>query len=186
MTDVRTAQSVKELTTAIASGDTEAFGRFYDAWFDRVLIEARRVTSRDESFCLDIVQDTMMKVIKSLKPLPNEAALFNWMRLVVRSCAYDRLRRDARRLERELTVSTETRPEPVDLTEQLQWLQGQIAELDDRDARLLMMRHRFGWTLEKIGRTLGIGHNVADRRLKKVVRSLKQKAKEEFDGLSTL
>lgn len=186
MTDARTTQSVKALTTAIASGDPEAFGRFYDAWFDRALFEARRLTSRDEAFCQDVVQDVMMKVIKSLKPLPSEAALFRWMRLVVRSCAYDRLRQDARRRKREADVSQEVRAEQEDLEDQLQWLRQQIAELDDRDGKLLMMRHRFGWTLEKISQTLGIGHSTADRRLKKVVKILKQKAKEEFDGLSTL
>jgi DNA-directed RNA polymerase specialized sigma24 family protein len=85
VTHLDPSSTIQRLTTAIASGDTEAFGRFYDRWFDWSVAEARRATGRDESFCLDVVQDAMMRVIKSMKPLPHEAALYRWMRVVIRS-----------------------------------------------------------------------------------------------------
>ena len=72
-------ECVPELTGAIARGDTVAFGEFYEVWFDRAFSMARSVSKRDESFCLDVVQDTMMRAVKYMKPMPSEKALTNWM-----------------------------------------------------------------------------------------------------------
>ena len=95
------ASETRTLTAAIASGDTEAFARFFGIWFDWMRGEAARATARDEAFCLDVVQDSMMRVIRSLKPMSTDDDLRRWLRVVVRSCAYDRLRRDARACGRE-------------------------------------------------------------------------------------
>ena len=160
MSDQASPTETAALTAAIASGDPEAFARFYDAWFDKALVEARRSTGRDDEFCLDVVQDAMMRVIRSIRPLESEAALHRWMRVVVRSCACDRLRSDIR-------------------------LHEQLEQLDDRDVHLLVMRHRFGWTLHRIGRALGVSHGAVDRRLRRLVSRLRKSAKEDFHGLST-
>lgn len=69
------SNNVRELTSAIASGNSEALSRFYRDWFDFALREAHRCTGRDEQFCLDAVQETMVRVIKRLKTLESEAAL---------------------------------------------------------------------------------------------------------------
>ena len=115
-----------------------------------------------------------MRVIRSMKPLPSEAALYKWIRVVIRSCAYDRFRVDLRRSRREQI------PRPVvdhddmeQAGEQMRWLNDQLNQLDDKDVRLIIMRHRFGWTLDHIGKSLdrrqhliGFGlalrHRVAD------------------------
>jgi len=192
------------LTTAIASGDSEAFSCFYDAWFDKALAEARRCTGRDDEFCLDVVQDAMMRVISSMKPLQSEAALHRWMRVVIRSCACDRLRADIRRRRRERNVAppetaletasgtaaarphapghTPAGPDP----ERLAWLHEQLEQLDGPDVHLLIMRHRFGWTLHRIAESLGLSHSAADRRLRRLIERLRRSAKEDFDGLSAL
>ncbi len=78
-------RSARELTDGIVSGDDEAFTCFYETWFDRMYAEARRLTGRDESFCLDVVQDAMLRVIRKLKPLDTEPALARWVRRTVRS-----------------------------------------------------------------------------------------------------
>ena len=99
--ETRGSGSVRSLTRAIARGDTEAFGEFYEAWFDRTFAMARSVSRRDESFCLDIVQDTMLRVVRYMKPLATEESLGNWMGRAVLSATIDRLRREKRRPERE-------------------------------------------------------------------------------------
>ena len=172
-------------TSAIASGDTEALSRFYEYWFDRLYAEARRVTRKDESFCLDVVQDVMMRVIKSIKPMQSEAQLWRWLQTVVRSCAYDRLRKEIRRQQREGSVNYDsTRTDLAETNEQLRWLEQQINELDHRDVNLLIMRHRFGWTLKRIGRALGMTTGAVDGRLTRLTSRLRDKAKERFhDGV---
>jgi RNA polymerase sigma-70 factor (ECF subfamily) len=176
-------QSIHELTTAIASGDTEAFARFYRAWFDRLYAEARRATGRDEAFCLDVVQDAMMRVIRSLKPLESEAALRAWLRRTVRSCAYDQLRKDSRRRRREDRSLRRPRPEPAgsDLNDRLAWLRRELQREAPESAGLLMLRHGFGRTLEQIGAVLGLSTGAVDGRLRRATAALERRAREDCD-----
>lgn len=184
--DLRTVQpEIKALTTAIASGDTEAFARFYRAWFDAMYADAVRATGRDESFCLDVVQDAMLRIIRHLRPMATEDDLRRWLRAVVRSCAYDRLRSEARRRRREAEAAARrdaTAPGPAhpdDLRRRLRWLEQQLQACDDASTRMLVMRHRFGWTLRQIAASLGLEPGAVDGRLRRLVRGLRRKAQEE-------
>ena len=59
------------LTALIARGDERAFATFYELWFDRALALARSISRRDESFCLDVVQDCMLRVVRMKRRAPN-------------------------------------------------------------------------------------------------------------------
>ena len=174
--------SIRQLTSAIASGDTAALARFYRRWFDRMYAEAHRVTGRDESFCLDVVHDGMMRVIKSLGPMDSEAALWGWLRAVIRSCAFDRLRREMRRRKREQT-GRRSAPSAAadDLEERLAWLRRELAEMNEREATLFTMRHRFGWTLRQVADAVGLNTGAVDGGLRRTLLTLRRRAKEAFD-----
>jgi RNA polymerase sigma factor (sigma-70 family) len=187
--DGRSAESVRddqsanqpgdilELTTAIASGNTEAFGRFYDRYFPVLYSLARRISGRDEAFCLDIVQEAMLKVVKHMRPLPDETALLRWLGAVVRSTVYDVLRTEIRRKRREArrhVEGSDHTPDESDLQEQIAWLRRELADLDSDDAWLLAMRHRWGCTLNRIGEALGLGTTTVDRRIRRVMAKLKR------------
>jgi RNA polymerase sigma factor (sigma-70 family) len=172
--------SIQQLTAAIASGDTEAFARFYRERFDSMYGEARRATGRDESFCLDVVQDAMIRVIKSLRPMESEGGLRAWLRSVVQCCAYDRLRAEARRARRERAAAA-NRPgiqRDDGLEEKLGWLRREWASLDEQQARLLVMRYRLGWTLERIGEAIGLKPGAVDGRVSRAVGELRRRAQE--------
>ena len=179
---------VKALTTAIASGDTEAFARFYGAWFDAMYAEAARATGRDEAFCLDVIQDAMLRVIRRMRPMATEGDLRRWLRAVVQSCAYDRLRGESRRRRREAEAAAGRRdsgpPEASDrdeLCRRLQWLEQQLRTCDAASVQMLLMRHRFGWTLRQIGAALGVKPGAVDGRLRRLVGGLRREAQEDFD-----
>jgi len=155
------------LTRAIAAGDTAAFARLYDAWFDRCVRDAHRMTGRDESFCLDVVQEAMLRVIRSLPALPCEGALAAWMRRAVRSAALDRLKEERRRAAREQARGS-IPPAALDhLNEQIEALHAAVDGLEEADRSVLEMRHRFGWSFATIARVLGISMTSADRRLRR-------------------
>ena len=84
------------LTTSMAAGDGEAVGRFYLHYFDALCREARRATRRDEAFCLDVVQESVLRVIRNVRAIESPAQFEAWLRLVVRTCALDLLRREIR------------------------------------------------------------------------------------------
>lgn len=173
----------RTLTSAIASGDTEAFARFYRQWFDFVLAEAMRVMGADEQTCLDIVQETMLRVIRSIKPLNAEADVQRWLRAVTRSACMDHLRREARRRKREQAqwAGRGDRDADQELAERLAWLHRQLAALDREQARMLSMRYRLGWTLRRIGEALGLTSGAVDGKLSRSIAALRLKAREEFN-----
>jgi RNA polymerase sigma factor (sigma-70 family) len=182
-------ESVQALTKAIASGDAAAFARFYRAWFDFTLNEARRSTGRDEQFCLDAVQETMLRVIRRMKPLPHEAALSAWLRAAVRRAGIDLLRRDLRRQRREASIA---QPASADASrdddqrqrrlarERIDWLRAQLAAMPPDQARLLDLRFRLGWTLSRIASALSLKTGAVDGRINRALEQLRSSAPEDF------
>jgi RNA polymerase sigma factor (sigma-70 family) len=145
--------------------------------------DAQRITKRDESFCLDVVHDAMLRVIKSLPRMESEASLGRWLHVTVRSCAIDRIRRDARRRRREHVAPP---PAPVsaggeDLTERVAWLRRELAALSPRRQTTLMMRHKWGWTLAQIAAALRETTGSVDGRLRRTLEVLRRRAREAFD-----
>ncbi len=174
-------QTTPQLTRAIASGDSEAFARFYEQWFNRMFTWAF-TAHRDEDFALDVVQDAMMRVIRNIPTLDNEAILARWLRLTVQSCACDAIRREIRLKKRERnSTQPDLAPQSEDLAEQLEWLQDELRAMQPELAGLLIMRHRWQWTLHRIGTALGIGTGAADRRVRTAELHLQERAKEVFD-----
>jgi len=187
--EVAASESVRELTSAIAAGDAPALARLYRAWFDFALQEAHRCTARDEHFCLDAVQETMLRVIRRLPPLDTDAALAAWMRTAVRSACVDLLRRDLRRSRRErrrasdatvtAAAATDDPAAHHEVAERLAWLRRELATIDATSARALDLRFRLGWTLARIGETLHLRTGAVDGRIHRTIEQLRASAQED-------
>jgi len=175
------------LTRAIHEGDPRAFGAFYDGWFDRLAADARRMTGRDEAFCLDLVQDVMLKVVRSLPVLESEPALAGWLRRTMRRAAIDRLRSERRREARERRHArlpqrraTPAPDQEIERTEDRGVLAALLAELDPAERELLAMRHELRWTLARIGDALGLSPGAVDGRLARITGRLRTRAAESL------
>ena len=169
-------------TAAIASGDTEAFARFFNEWFEWMCRESEQLSGRDDAFCADVVQDAMMRVIRSLKPMDDKDGLRRWLRVVVRSCVYDRLRADQRRQAREhATPAPSLQPDP-DLRERIRWLEGELRSVGGMNTELLLMRYRFGWTLQQIGNAVGLNPGAVDGRLRRLLGTLRRRERGQHHG----
>lgn len=145
--------------------------------------EARRVTNRDESFCLDVVQDAMVRVIRSMKPMDAEHRLRGWLKVVVQTCACDRLRREVRMQRRERLVSRKSRPSTHcdETVQRMEWIQNELSNLDDPHVRLIVLRYRLGWTLQRIGRAMGLKPGAVDGRIHRAIAVLRRRAEKVFD-----
>lgn len=167
----------------IASGDPEAFAAFYEAWFDWTVGLAASATKRDESFCLDVVQEVMIKVIKRTPRIESEPELKAWLRRSVLTTSYDIIKSESRRAKRHETLGVSiiaASIEPID-TDRLAWLREQIADLDPTSAFLIEARHRFGWTLQRIADSLGLKTGAVDRKLRTITSDLRKRAEEAHD-----
>lgn len=168
-------ESTTHFTRAIATGDREAFARFYSEWFDRVCAMARKATGRDESFCLDVAQDAFVRVIRGMRPVATQDELAAYMKRVTLTAAYDRLRREKRGRAREAhrAGTGQTRAGGTEgLAENTARLREELARLDATTAWMIDARFRMGWTLERIGRTVGMKTGAVDGRVRRGVTKL--------------
>ena len=165
---------VRRVTRGIARGDRGALAELYEAWFDACYVEARRLTRRDEAFCLDVVQETMMRAIRSMRPLATPEHLHAWMRRGVHSAAIDLLRSESRRVRREgRRAATETDSSPGPLEEQLRLVREALARLPAEDAGLLGLRIARDRTLEATGLAAGISADAAHGRIRRALNRLR-------------
>ncbi len=145
---------------------------------------AGRATGRDESFCLDVVQEAMLRVIKSMpKSIASDDELRAWLSRVVRTCAMDMLRGERRRRKREAVHGESIGNSVMDgaLDEQIAWLQGELEAQGGEVAAMLRLRHALGWTLSRIGRVFGASPSAVDGRMNRAIASMRERAQEQFN-----
>jgi len=160
---------VADLTQRIASGDTEAFAAFYEAWFDGCLADVQRRTGLDELSCLDVVQDAVLRVATRMPVFDKVEDLRRWMRRVLVNGAWDHIRARVRRSAREQRHA----PRGEQARDDVDGLRDMLATLDHDAADLLRRRFDFGWTLEQIGRELGLKPGAVDGRIRRILTRLK-------------
>jgi RNA polymerase sigma-70 factor (ECF subfamily) len=178
--------SVQERTAAMAAGDRRAVEQFYRRYFDLMYSHAYSITGRDEAFSLDVVQDAVLRVVRTVRRTNSEAQLAVWLRLVTQTAAYDLLKSELRRRRRETLVAVASDAagsceSPADFDERLRWLRRQLDSLDPRIAQLIEMRFERNWTLARIAEAVGVSIGTVDGRLRRALGQLRGRAKELQD-----
>lgn len=171
------------VSLGVQRGERDALAEFYSAWFDRCRALASRATGRDESFCLDVVQDAMVKAAGGLRRVETAAELSAWMRRVVLSCAMDRLRDEAAR-ERRQRVAAGLRGASAELdaatAERMAWLEGELSGCTAEERALLRQRIVNRATLEQAGAMIGATGTVAHGRVRRLIEALRRAGKARF------
>lgn len=174
----------RTITSDIAAGDTRQFAKYYEAFFDLMFDEARRLTRFDENQCLDIVQDSMLKSIQCMRTIGDFNQLANWTRTLVKSVVYDRIRCEIATEKRDHEYSkrnpkSELNDEPTELIEnqaRLLWIEEQVDLLDPNLQKMFQLRFRLGWTLKRIAKQLGLKTGAVDGRLRREIERIKRNA----------
>lgn len=169
------------LTKAMAAGDGAAVEAFYRRYFDWLYTQARRATRRDEAVCLDIVQESVLRIVRTIRKVQTERQLLAWLKLVVRTTALDLLRSEVRRKDRERIAVALGPAQPSPDETDLDWLRRQVERMDPQIVRLIEMRYQRGWTLAKISRLVGLPIGTVDGRLRRALRNLREIAQEDLD-----
>lgn len=150
-TGPETPWDAARITLGLRRGDRAAFSCFYDAYANFVFSIARTFTHRDEATCLDILQDTMIRVIDSIPALDSHGEIRAWLTHATRCAAVDHLRKEHRRQKREQArdthgtaatmTSAATSPSAAHASPDLAtWLHGQLSHLD-AETTLWLKRH---------------------------------------------
>lgn len=97
---------VDVLTTRMAAGEEEAFKVFHDAYCDRLFRYLIVLCRGDEELSRDLLQVTMLKVVRSIRHFSDEAAFWNWLAVIARNNFLDYLRKARRRPQFESILET--------------------------------------------------------------------------------
>jgi RNA polymerase sigma factor (sigma-70 family) len=158
-----------------AAGDGEALGDIFELLFDSLVKDLMHSTSRDEAFAADAVQDAFVKAIRGIPIMETEAEVRAWFQRVALRSAIDRVRPENRRNRRERAATNQSPHDPDTVCpEELNGLYDRLRTLDQNAAHLIDTRIRFGWTLERIGRSLGLRPGAVDGRLRRVLTQLRE------------
>jgi RNA polymerase sigma-70 factor, ECF subfamily len=168
---------IRSLTQAIIAGDRDACARFYDESFDLVYRTAYSATHFNEHDTLDIVQDTFLKALGSMKRFDSQQMLNAWLIRVTRSVCIDTFRKRARQNARELRKQSPTHHATDRDT--IDWINKEVQTLDRHTAELLTLRFRAGMTLAAIADRLGLSAGAVDGRIQRALQKLRQRAIEQ-------
>lgn len=178
-------ERIDDLTAAMAAGNRQAVEIFYRRYFTTLYRLAAQATLRDEAFCLDIVQEAMLRIVRNIRCTPSEAQLIAWLRLVVRSTAYDMLRAEQRRRQRERAVAMTEATVPSSDDNRLEALRWQLEHADPRIVKLIHLRYTQQWTLLRIAAALGLSVGTVDGRLRRAIKQMRTEIEEMCDEPQT-
>jgi RNA polymerase sigma-70 factor (ECF subfamily) len=87
------AGRIQSMTSRIANGDEAAFKEFYECYCDRLFRYLLVLTRGNEDLARDLLQATMMQVVRSRREFRDESHLWNWLAAIARNRFIDALRR---------------------------------------------------------------------------------------------
>ena len=146
---------IPELTRAIKRGDHAAFEQFYGIYFPRLYRYLLVSSGGWEEGVQEALQESMIRVVRHMKPFTDEADLWNWLRRIARTALIDQVRRD--RKSRRSVV-------PMSLADAREWV--------DRDAAAdgsTELKHQLGLCLgelEQVERHLVEGKYLEGKSIK--------------------
>jgi RNA polymerase sigma factor (sigma-70 family) len=163
----------------MARGDSEAFTAFYHAVFMRLYRYLLVCSGGDEPLVQEAMQETMVRVLRKIKPFDQATALWTWLCCVARSALIDQLRKEhsAKRRSVEPTVLDE-RPEPSqqDISCELyRCLDQSLDELDPVDRGLIEGKYFQGQTYQALALAWHLTPKAIESRLARIRKKLKER-----------
>ena len=168
----------KRMAAAILEGDRTAFNRFYDLYVDRLYRYLLVIAPRDEPLIREALQETMLRVLRHMKPFEREAVLWGWLTRVAKSVLFDLLRRQKRRLARETFFSDEpaaTQPFSEETAEDrlMDALRNVLTRLSESERAIVESHYFQGLPQAALADEMGLSRKAVEGRIARVRRKMK-------------
>jgi RNA polymerase sigma factor (sigma-70 family) len=171
------------LVAALRAADTDAFGRLYDLWFDRVHDLAFRIL-HDVDLAADVAQDAFLSAWRNIDTLHDDHAFGGWLLRIARNGALNRRRKEQRVRPvdtEQLAVIERTQRRPEDLigsvddplrvaedTAMATMVWEAADALGERDRDVLDLQLRHGLTPNDVADVVGLNRNAANQLVHRV------------------
>ncbi len=161
------------LTRGMTLGDEKAYRIFYDQYAWRLFRKAVALLHGDPETAADIVQETMLRVVKSIRRFDTEPAFWNWLACILRNLVVDHFR--ARRVGNLSPVILANIPDEATVSQENDWELDRAMSFLDSDAQeLLRLKYQGGLTARKIAMRMGITQEAVESRLVRTRKELRE------------
>jgi len=171
----------RELVQRMLAGDQSAFTEFFGSHFARLFRFALPRVGGDEDAAKEVVQRTLIKVMRKLHQFRGDATLFTWSCQICRREIVDHARASRRSSSNvvliedseEVRAALESIAAPAsqdplarcDRAELARMIRSILDQLPARYGDALEWKYMEGHSVEEIGERLGIGHTAAQSLL---------------------
>jgi RNA polymerase sigma-70 factor (ECF subfamily) len=158
----------------VRQGDEAAFNGLYDAYFPRLYGYLLVAARGREELVRDALQETFFRVVRHIRPLPDERALWRWLARVARTALIDLVRRERggpRTTVRE-TPAPEVDPDAHE-RELLAALDRTVALLPEAERALVEAYYLRGESQEALAARLDLTRKSVESRLARIRQKLR-------------
>ncbi len=173
------------------AGDRRAFETIYNEYVDALFAYGSRLTSH-RALVEDAIQDLFFDVYKYGKKLRKPASLEFYLYKTLRRIIIRRLKEKYRFTHPDLFMEQFDLKFPLenisseDLDEQIELLQKELVNLDEKKRELLFLKFNSGLTYIEIGALLDCKPDTVKKQVKRILKKLQVKVKNKIISLLTI
>jgi RNA polymerase sigma factor (sigma-70 family) len=166
---------LRSLTKRMCSGSEDAFREFHAGWFERLFRYAFVLMRGDEHAARDVVQETLLRVVRHIRAFDKEEDLWSWLTCLARSAAADQGRRVSRYRRLLEKFAGETRPmdEPQAAPDFNEALQRGLDHIGEDERTLLRRKYDEGASVRQLADDAGVSESAIESRLSRARRELR-------------
>jgi RNA polymerase sigma-70 factor, ECF subfamily len=180
------ALDIAGLTRRMAEGDESAYRPFYDAYFHRLSRYLLVVTSGDEDAAREALQATLVRVVRHIKPFPDESVFWSWLTILARSALSDQTRKRRRylacldRFRQHAHIQHAVRDDGDSDARLLASLDRGLAALPEEERELVEQKYFARQSVREIAAELQASEKAVESRLVRIRRKLKEAVLDEL------
>lgn len=161
------------LTRGMTLGEEKAYRIFYERFAWRLFRKAVALLHGDPETAADLVQETMLRVVKNIRRFDTESAFWNWLACILRNLVVDHFR--ARRLGNLSPEILANIPDETSISRENDWdLDRALSFLDSDAQELLRLKYQGSLTARKIAMRMGITEEAVESRLVRARKELRE------------
>ncbi len=175
---------VRQLTLGIARGDDEAFNRFYEDYADRLHRYLLVLTKGADDLVQDIFQETMLRVVRYMKPFERADVFWHWLTRLARTALIDLMRKSRRHRTAYALPAEELMPAVPDEGHAnallLKRLDEALLDLEGADRELLARRYFEGMSLAALADERNTSAKALESKMARLRATVRKKLLERL------
>ena len=161
-------------------GNEMAWRVFFDAYVDRLCRYLLVVTAGNEEVTREVLQATLIRLARHIKPFGQEEVFWSWLTVVARSAFADETRKRRRylslldRFTRQASGRAEETAEPQAQERLETLLEEQLQALPPEEQELIEQKYFAGHSVRQLAQDLGTTEKAIESKLSRIRRRLKE------------